>query len=909
MKKLLLTLTFLLYGFFANAQTLTIPDATFKAKLLASSTIHPIAYNLSGSLFKIDANNDGEIQQSEALQVKKLRVLSSNIFSLDGIQYFTNLTELDCSGNQLTSLNVNSNTALTVLNCSGNQLASLNVSNNTALTNLRCSSNLLTSLDVNINTALTELRCSLNQLTSLIVSNNTALTYLYCENNLLTSLNVNNNTALTILLCGYNQLTSLNVTNNTGLIELYCYSNQLTNLNVSNNTSLTRLYCFGNLLTNLIVSNNTALTKLDCGANQLTNLNVSSNTALTDLYCGDNQLTSLNVNSNTALTVLNCSGNQLASLNVSNNIALTYLGCGASQLTNLDVSSNTALANLLCDGNLLTSLNVSSNSALTKLSCGGNQLTNLNITNNTALTTLDCNSNQLTNLFIKNNINESTLNFSNNPNLSYICADEGQIGTVQTKINSYGYATTCHVNSYCSFVPGGPFYTIQGTNTLDSTNNGCEATDGGFPNQKFTITNGSISGSLIANASGNYSYSVQAGTHTITPVLENPSYFNVSPSSATVTFPATASPALRNFCITPNGVHHNVEITLLPVTVARPGFDATYKLVYKNLGIQVENGSVTFTYLNQDAYDIVSCNPAFNTENSDGFEKTLTWNYTNLQPLESRVIMVVLNLNGPMETPALNNGDNVNISSKITPVTNDENPIDNQSDIRQVIVGSYDPNDKTCLEGNIISPEMVNKYVHYLIRFENTGTYPAQNVVVKDMIDATKFDISTLTPIDGSHAFETRIAGNKVEFIFQNINLPFADATNDGYVAFKIKTKPTLVLGDTFSNLANIYFDYNFPIITNTATTTIQTLGTPSFDFDANFALYPNPAKNQITLSAKNEIELNSVEIYNTLGQLILVVANAENTSTIDVSALLSGTYFVKINTDKGVSSSKFIKE
>jgi hypothetical protein len=239
----------------------------------------------------------------------------------------------------------------------------------------------------------------------------------------------------------------------------------------------------------------------------------------------------------------------------------------------------------------------------------------------------------------------------------------------------------------------------------------------------------------------------------------------------------------------------------------------------------------------------------------------------------------------------------------------DEELTNNTSNINQLVVNSYDPNDKTCLEGTTITPDMVNKYVHYLIRFENTGTYPAQNVVVKDMIDTTKFDISTLIPIDGSHAFETRIAGNKVEFIFQNINLPFADATNDGYVAFKIKTKPTLVLGDTFSNLANIYFDYNFPIITNTATTTIQTLGTPTFDFDANFTMYPNPAKNEITISAKNEMELNSVEIYNTLGQLILVVANAENTSTIDVSALLSGTYFVKINTDKGVSSSKFIKE
>ena len=833
MKKLLLTLTLVLCGLFANAQTLSIPDIGFKAALLDAGPWNYIAKNLSGTYFKIDANNDGEIQQSEAWQVKELNVSDKYLFSLEGIQYFTNLTVLRCGSTQLTNLDVSNNLALNVLDC--------------GMTNF------------------------LNPL---------------------------------------GQITNLNVSNNINLKELNCFGNQLTSLNVSNNIALTKLICGQNPLTTLNVNNNTALTELSCQNNQLTTLNVSSNSTLEVLDCGYNQLTSLNVSNNTALISLLCYWNLLSSLDVSNNTALIHLKCSENQLTNLNVNNNTALTSLKCYNNQLTSLNVSNNTALTLLDCGYNQLTTLNVSNNTALTSLICNWNySLENLFIKNNINESTLDFSLNYNLRYICADEGQLAAVQWLINTNGFLTTCQVNTYCSFMPGGVNYNIQGTNTLDGNNNGCETTDGGFPNQKFNITDGSISGSLIANTSGNYAIPVQAGTHTITPVLENPSYFNVSPTSTTVTFPATASPAIRNFCITPNGVHHNVEITLLPVTVARPGFDTTYKLVYKNTGNQVESGAVTFTYLNQDAYDIVSCNPAFNSENSDGFEKTLTWNYTNLQPLESRVIIVVLNLNGLTETPALNIGDTVNISSALTPVTNDENPIDNQSDIRQVIVGSYDSNDKTCLEGNIISPDMVNKYVHYLIRFENTGTYPAENIVVKDMIDTTKFDISTLTPIDGSHAFETRIAGNKVEFIFQNINLPFADATNDGYVAFKIKTKPTLVLGDTFSNLANIYFDYNFPITTNTATTTIQTLGTPSFDFDANFALYPNPAKNEITLSAKNEIELNSVEIYNTLGQLILVVANAENSSTIDVSALLSGTYFVKINTNKGVSSSKFIKE
>ena len=91
------------------------------------------------------------------------------------------------------------------------------------------------------NTALTDLRCSSNQLTSLDVSQNTALTYLNCISNQLTSLDVTQNTALTGLDCYNNQLTSLDVSHNTALKSLYCYRNQLTSLDVSKNTALNAL--------------------------------------------------------------------------------------------------------------------------------------------------------------------------------------------------------------------------------------------------------------------------------------------------------------------------------------------------------------------------------------------------------------------------------------------------------------------------------------------------------------------------------------------------------------------------------------------------------------------------------------------------------------------------------------------
>jgi hypothetical protein len=246
----------------------------------------------------------------------------------------------------------------------------------------------------------------------------------------------------------------------------------------------------------------------------------------------------------------------------------------------------------------------------------------------------------------------------------------------------------------------------------------------------------------------------------------------------------------------------------------------------------------------------------------------------------------------------------------ITSTATDETPTDNTFAFNQTVVNSFDPNDKTCLEGSIISPSLIGQYVHYMIRFENNGTANAQNIVVKDMIDLSKFDISTLVPINASHSFMTNIsAGNKVEFIFENINLPFDDTNNDGYIAFKIKTLPTLVVNDVFTNDASIYFDYNFPVVTKLASSTFKTLGTPDFEFSNYFTLYPNPAKSVLNITSKETIEVKSISIYNTLGQLVLVIPNGEKVSKIDVSSLTTGNYFIKINSDKGTSNARFVKE
>jgi hypothetical protein len=284
----------------------------------------------------------------------------------------------------------------------------------------------------------------------------------------------------------------------------------------------------------------------------------------------------------------------------------------------------------------------------------------------------------------------------------------------------------------------------------------------------------------------------------------------------------------------------------------------------------------------------------------------LSWNVGSIAPFQSGEIMVTLNVNSPTETPAVNAGDLLSYVANISGLNSDNTPDDNTFALAQIVVNSFDPNDKTCLEGSTINSSMIGKFVHYMIRFENNGTFPAQNIVVKDIIDPTKFDISTLQMTDASHSCITRIANpDKVEFIFENINLPFVDANNDGYVAFKIKTKSTLVLGNSFSNLANIYFDYNFPIVTNNYTTTIQNaLGTNQFKID-NLTTFPNPVKDILQLKTIEKVL--KIEVYDITGRILS--SNSVNENKVDLTALKTGNYILKIYSENGITNTKIIKE
>lgn len=488
----------------------------------------------------------------------------------------------------------------------------------------------------------------------------------------------------------------------------------------------------------------------------------------------------------------------------------------------------------------------------------------------------------------------------NSPQFQYVCMDE-EDELVDLNTNIFD---NVEANTYCTFVPGGDYFDMAGHSRLDLDGNGCDASDIAYPNLRLQINDGSNTYHQVSNGAGYYQVPVSAGTYTVTPQLENPAYFSISPAQISANFPTTATPSVQDFCITANGAHADIEVVLIPLDVPRPGFESHYKLIYKNKGSMASSGTVTFAYENNVGF--ISADP---TPDAQAVQ-LLSWNYSGLQPFEQREILITVRINSPMDEPAVNGGDVLYfMANGVISDVADETPLDNTSVLNQTAVNSFDPNDKTCLEGATVAPGQAGKYMHYLIRFENTGTANAENIVVRDDIDPEKFDISSLVPMDGGHNFVTRIHGNKAEFIFENIQLPFDDANNDGYVMFKIKTKPTLAEGDSFSNSASIYFDYNHPIVTDPAVTMISVLKNKDFEFSDVFIIYPNPANSVLNLESREGQKVSSVEIYNALGQLMQVVTDAETIAKIEVSQLAAGNYFIRLATNNGHTNAQFIKQ
>jgi hypothetical protein len=687
----------------------------------------------------------------------------------------------------------------------------------------------------------------------------------------------------------------------TNLKSFSCSGNQITSLvPMQNMTSLQQLYVANNQITTVDLSGGfTQLTDFDFAGNALTSLNLSGCSALTYINpTATANLAYFNIHNCSSITTFNVTSPTLAFIDFTGCTALNNLTIWNSQLTSLDFSNSPVHLISMQTNNQIASITFGNNPNLTDVTVLGSPITTMDVSGLPVLQSLWCANNpQLQTVFAKNGALESFI-LGNNPNLNFVCVDDFQVEAVRASLDINGQSNVA-CSSYCSFTPGGSYNTITGIVRFDGNNNGCDAGDITPNNVRLNITGGPTTGAAFLNNSGNYSFYTDAGNFTITPSVEHPTFFNFSPQWAAVPFPNNNNNTdIENFCITANGVHSDVEMAISPVMPARPGFDAVYNLTYKNNGNKTETVFLNFGYdASRLTYVSSSVTP---TGSSPG-----SWQYmvSNVRPFENGSVTVTMHVNAPTDTPAVNVGDILHFTSFID-VTVDENWADNSFPYDQTVVGSFDPNDITCLEGGVVASTAIGDYLHYAINFENTGTDFAENIVVKMQVDPNQYNLGSLQLLNASHAADARVNGNIVEFIFKNINLNIG---GHGHILLKLKTNAGLSVGATVSRRADIYFDYNLPVDTGLANTTFQLLAKDQFEQDRSVVVSPNPTTGVFSIKASTAIQ--SVELFDIQGRIVQTKLLNETAPRLDISGYAKGVYFVKVKTAQGSKIEKLVKE
>ncbi|MBU6341590.1 MAG: hypothetical protein KGS48_08875 [Bacteroidetes bacterium] len=325
----------------------------------------------------------------------------------------------------------------------------------------------------------------------------------------------------------------------------------------------------------------------------------------------------------------------------------------------------------------------------------------------------------------------------------------------------------------------------------------------------------------------------------------------------------------------------DLRITLVNARPLVPGFNTDFNLICENIGSETYDAKVYFRFPPMLSLVSASLPPS-----SAGQDSAL-WILPQFNPGDIQIIRVTMQTASTVQI-----GTAVSTEAIIAPVDVDANPVDNFSGLRILVRGSFDPNDKTARKGERITPKEIEDRapMEYFIRFQNTGTYPATFVRVIDTLSA-RFDPASFVFQGSSHPCRWNITGAGIlEFFFDNIQLP--DSTSDepgshGFVAFSIKPRPGLVLGDTLANTAFIYFDYNAPVQTNTTSTVVAELlsifspaaGMPRLN------CFPNPAGDMVYVRLPEDVPDSEgrMWIWDVNGKLVQQTSTKSSEGTLSV--------------------------
>jgi len=255
------------------------------------------------------------------------------------------------------------------------------------------------------------------------------------------------------------------------------------------------------------------------------------------------------------------------------------------------------------------------------------------------------------------------------------------------------------------------------------------------------------------------------------------------------------------------------------------------------------------------------------------------------------------------------------ISVVSSSVCNKKGDVDVRAGFGGFIRGSYDPNDKSVFPSRINYDDYQSgeRLVNFHINFQNTGDGPAYKVVVVDTLPVGT-DVEGISNMSASHPYSVQVIQTDpvvIAWSFVNINLPGQEENepeSHGYISFTLPVEEGLPDYTVLENRAAIYFDYNAPIITNTATITISSeVETDSgiitdvneVNMGSAFKVYPNPVSEKLYLELSDPVQLPAtLKIVNTAGQEVRQYSINSANTVIDRLDLPFGLYHYMLITN-----------
>ncbi len=705
---------------------------------------------------------------------------------------------------------------------------------------------------------------------------------------------------------GISDLTGIEYFSN--LQVLQCYGNLLTSLPTLP-ANLLHLNIDNNLFTTL-PSIPPTLNYLECSGNDLTSL-PDLPSGLISLYCENNQLTALPTLP-ASLEYLKCGGNNLTTLPALPD-ALLAIWCENNQLTSLPVLPP-MLNGILCSNNNLTSLPALP-SNFTQLICSGNNLT--------SLPDLPAG---FMHLEIDDNVNLACLPF--------LPDAVEMIGDVYGEINLTGTAITClpnippgctNVNSIPVCASGDfvnnpndcPEYAgIYGMVYQDTTVN-CtyDAGEPGIYGASVYLLNvaGDTIGTAYTDGYGHYQFNVLAGDYSVLFDSLNTPY-DVLCGSPGVSYSVTVSTSpIQMVDFAAQCVSSSFDIGtsyIAPAGWVFPGQQHTLYISGGNIGNlsgMLCNAGITGDVVVKVTGPVTYVGPAPGAV----IPSSVTGNIITYSGVYFDDMFM---FNSIFETDTTAQSFDVAcVNVLVTPTLDDVKPANNNVNFCYNVLNSYDPNTKS------VYPQYVEPgyedWLTYTIHFQNTGAAPAFNIKLKDTLDLL-IEPGSFDLIGSSHAVGVQVLSDVITFTFDDIMLP--DSTSDplgsiGTVQYRVKPQSALPDATEINNECYIYFDFNAPILTNTATTYfMQDLGMNEQIQLENGVIYPNPFSNSFSFQLPENLinESHQVVITDLTGKVLFnQFYTNQNLLSINLADEPAGIYIMTVIHGSETDTYKLVKQ